>query len=531
MAKLNVKLETMNLVIRTSKFFILITVFIIINNGCMVGPNLQKPNTVVPPEWDIEENEVVNHCAVHDCLWWKILDDPILNNLINIAHDQNLDLLTAGLRVYEARATLGIAVGNLYPQEQFLFGDFRTFRESVFSPDRFFNELSVGFDAVWELDLWGKYRRGVQAAGANLLATIANYDDAMVAITAEVARVYVLIRSFQERIALAKKNAEIQKRVLDLTIVLYEGGTESELDAQQAATVHYSTQSLIPRFERSLNQARNALSVLLNVPTPALDKMLQDYAPIPKPPREIAVGIPASLLRRRPDIRLAEYQALSQCALIGVAKSELYPSFSLFGSVGWAGTDAGAATLGNFFSGDNYTYEFGPSMNWNIFNYGRIKNQVRVQDARFEQLLARYQNTVIQAVSEVQDATVAFLKSVEESEYLKKSVESAERSLNISVEQYIEGLATYQRVLDSTRSLTVQQDQYVQASTDAIVNLIATYKALGGGWETRCLNPFVSQTIKCKMEQRTDWGKLLKHDTEQSEGCRSMKNQIRAPDW
>ncbi|MEM1282691.1 MAG: efflux transporter outer membrane subunit [Chlamydiota bacterium] len=514
-----------------SRLFGAIFLILAVSSCGMLGPKFKKPCPNISCVWDIGDSEKLNQDPGRDCQWWKILDDPLLNDLVAIGYNQNLTLQTAGIRVMEARAILGIAVGELYPQEQLLGADFTTFRASPPTPDRYFNELSVGFDAVWELDLWGKYRRGVQAAGSNLVASIASYDDVMVAIIAEVSRTYVLIRSFEERILLATKNASIQARVVELTRILFEGGTESELDTLQAASVLHNTEALIPRLETSLNQAINALSVLLNIPSLTLREILDRPGTIPTAPPEIAIGLPAELLRRRPDIRQAEYQALAQCALIGIAESELYPSFSLIGSIGWTGTDAGTATIGNLFNSNNYRYDFGPSIRWNLFNYGRLKNQVRVEDARYEELLTDYQNTVINAVGEVQDAAIAYVKSHEETESLRKSVEAAERSLEISIEQYIEGLATYQRVLDTTRTLTNQQDQYVQAATDIITNLIAVYKALGGGWETRCTREFIPRPVKYRMKCRTDWGHLLDCHDEVKAGCHSITSPIRAPDW
>lgn len=516
---------------RISRFIILIGGMAFTCGCFMVGPNYHTPSAPITEDWDVGDSDTINHRPASYCHWWEVFNDPVLNDLIQSAYDQNLTLLIAGLRVLEARAQLGVVVGNFYPQLQQITADFSNIRNPHPPPDKYINELTVGFDTAWELDLWGKYRRGIQASGANLLANIANYDDVMVALTAEVARTYVLIRSFEERIRLARKNAKIQSRALELTRILYEGGTESELDAQQAATVLYSTEALIPRLQTSLNQTTNALSVLLDIPSYEIKEILDAPGAIPQAPVEVAIGVPADLLRRRPDIRQAEFQALAQCAVIGIAKSELYPSFSLVGSLGWTASDAGMRSLSNPFRSSNYEYEFGPSFTWNIFNYGRLKNQVRVEDAFFEQLLANYRNVVLVAVSEVQDAAVAFLRSQDEAHYLYKSVETAQRSLEISLAQYKEGLATYQRVLDSTRALTNQQDQYVQAAADIITNLIAMYKALGGGWETRCEMDFVPTPVKCKMRKRTDWGRLLIGNDEECTGCKSVRNPVRAPDW
>ena len=450
----------------------------------MVGPDFVPPEAPVAEEWEESEGETLKKESAEYTDWWKVFNDPVLDSLIQTAYQQNLSLQIAGLRVLQARAQLGIVTGDLYPQLQQMTGDYNRVKNPG-TPSDYFNDGSFGFDAAWELDFWGKFRRGIQSADANLIASIASYDDVLVTLTAEVARTYVQIRTFQERIRLAEENIKIQKRALELATVQFEVGTVTELDLQQATTNLRSTQASVPGFQISLRQAQHALSILMGMPPGDLNTILGDSSGIPTAPAEVAVGIPADLLRRRPDIKQAELLAAAQCAQIGVSRAELFPSFSLNGTMGWSANNSGENSLGDMFTKTSYGFSFGPSFAWNFLNYGRLKNQVRVQDALFEQTLVNYKEVVLSAAQEVEDAMVGFILSRTQAKYLKESAEAAKRSSDLSMLQYKEGIIDYQRVLDSNLSLTQQQDQYAQTRGEIITNLIAMYKALGGGWQVR----------------------------------------------
>ena len=509
-------------------FFFGISVF---TSGCtMLGPDFQKPEVEFTEHWQEGDNVVIKETETDDRQWWKVFNDPVLDELIRISYEQNLPLQIAGLRILEARAQLGVVTGSLYPQVQELGGDLYTTGFAEPATDRYFNAASLGFDASWEIDFWGKFRRSIQSADANLAATIAGYDDTLVSLTGEVARTYVQIRTLEERIVLAGKNAEIQARVLAIVQVQFDNGTVTELDLQQAKTQLFSTKALIPGFQLSLNQAKHSLSILMGMPSGDLSNLLQGPQIIPAVPAEVVTGIPADLLRRRPDIREAEMQAAAQSEQIGVARAELYPSFSLLGNLSWSATDAGSSDLGDIFSANNFGYSFGPSFNWKIFNYGRLKNQVRVQDARLEQLLTNYQNTVLTAAREVEDAMTGFLNSQIKEKYLKISMQAAQRSLDLSMLQYEEGLIDYNRVLDSTTALTTQQDNYTATRGDVVTYLVAMYKALGGGWQIRIGRDFVPETTRKKMETRTDWGRLFELQSEKPTND-PPTDFIRKPDW
>jgi NodT family efflux transporter outer membrane factor (OMF) lipoprotein len=488
-------------------------------SGCMLGPDYVKPDAPLEKAWLQQHDERIKGEPADYSQWWSVFNDPVLDNLIEIASRQNLDLLSAGLRILEARAQLGIAVGSQYPQTQQISGEATRNRLSDYAPngagaDKIFYNYQIGFDAAWEFDFWGRFRRGVESANASLYASVADYDDILVSLIAEVARTYLDIRTFEQRLVFAGENVSLQEKSVDIAAARFQFGAESQLDVSQAKALLKQTQATIPPLEVGLRKAKNALAILLGiVPTEVQDR-LGPPKPIPTAPIEVAVGIPAELLRRRPDIRLAEFQAAAQSAQIGVAKADLYPSFSLVGSIGLQSSDksdvtSNRATFSDLFTTGGITYFIGPTIQWPIFNYGRLKNNVRVQDARFQQLVVNYRNTVLRAFQDVEDATVGFLRTQEQTGFLSESVEAYKRSVELSLIQYSEGLTTYQRVIDSQRNLAEQEDAYASATGSVSTNLIALYKALGGGWKLRLGKDFIPERTKEEMRQRTDWGNLL----------------------
>lgn len=480
-------------------------------NGCtMLGPDFKPPQTKLPENWSENKNAVFQKPSEEESIeWWKLFNDPTLDKLIQTAYKQNLSLRTAGLRILEARAQLGQVKGNIYPQLQEMNGDAMSIGTTGPASDRYYNSMSIGFDVGWEIDFWGKFSRSIESADANLLASIADYDDILVTLTAEVARTYTSIRTLEERIRLAQKNSALQQNGLQLVMHQFEAGTVTELDVQQAKTLLSSTLATIPNLQSILQKNRNGLAILLGTVPRDLRELLTATSTIPAAAPEIAVGIPADLLRRRPDIRKAEMQTAAQSAQVGVALTELYPSFTLFGSLEWSANDIGENSLGNIFEANSFSYSFGPAFKWNILNYGRIKNQIRVQDARLEQLITIYQNTVLNAAREVEDSMSTLIYVQREAEHLRQGVASSKRSVELSLLQYEEGFVDYQRVLDSTRALTRQQDQYAQLQGQMATDFIGLYKALGGGWQMRLGKDYVPKAVKEKMQERTDWGRML----------------------
>ncbi len=280
------------------------------------------------------------------------------------------------------------------------------------------------------------------------------------------------------------------------------------------------------------------MSILLGTPPGDLHQIINSNGSIPAAPVEVAVGIPAELLRRRPDIRRAEMQAAAQSALIGVARADLFPHFSLVGSIGLRSSDnaptraggAGGSSFGDLFNSDSFEYFVGPSFRWDLLNYGRIKNEIRVQDARFQQLQVNYQETVLRAAQEVEDGMVGFLRGQEKAGFLVHSVAAYKRSVELAETQYREGLVDYLLVLDNQRSLTAEQDRLIETQGDIALSLIGMYKALGGGWQIRSGQEIVPEEMQQEMAKRTDWGDLL--DSEELEPkATEESSDWRWPDW
>jgi NodT family efflux transporter outer membrane factor (OMF) lipoprotein len=484
--------------------------------GCAVGPDFTKPEAAVSVKWRAAGDPRIATQTAVDGQWWKAFNDPALDRLVDLAYQQNLPLQIAGLRIMEARAQLAVATGLQFPQTQAAVGSATAVGLSknalgltnIPGVPRQFGVFELGFDAAWELDFWGKYRRGVEAQSANMLASVADYYAALVSLTAEVARTYVVMRTFEVLIEQARANAKVQEEALGIAQSRFRNGATSELDTTQATTLLESTRASIPRLNVDLQQARNALATLLGQPTDAVDGLLAGPKEIPKAPDKVATGVPADMLRRRPDIRSAELSAAAQCARIGVAKAELYPSFTLLGTIGLRSTVSSAASH-NLFSPSSIFYQVGPSINWPILNYGRITNSVRVEDARFQQMLVAYRDAVLKAAQEVEDALAGFLNGQEAVTFEKNSVAAAQRSVEIALVQYREGATDYQRVLDAQRSLLDQQQSLAQATSSVATSVIALYKALGGGWELRQGQPLVPERTQQEMKQRTNWGDML----------------------
>jgi NodT family efflux transporter outer membrane factor (OMF) lipoprotein len=498
----------------------LTTVLCVFASACSVGPDFKKPNAAVPAVWNAAADSRIAVQTAADSRWWKTFNDPALDRLVEVAYHQNLPLQIAGLRIFEARAQLAFVTGLQYPQTQAAFASASATGLSenvskIGGLPRNYVGYQVGFDAAWEMDFWGKYRRGVEAETANVLASTADYYAAIVSLTAEVARTYVLLRTNEVLIRQAQDNVTIQEQALAIAESRFKNGATSELDPAQAATLLESTRATIPQRQVALQQARNALGTLLGQPTTAgLDTMIAGPKTIPQAPARVAVDVPAEILRRRPDIRSAEFSAAAQCARIGVRKADLYPSFSLVGTIGLDASTRGTASA-NLFTGGALFYNAGPQINWPILNYGRIENSVRVQDARFQQLLVAYRDTVLKAAQEVADALAGYLNGQDALLHEQGAVGAAQRSVELSIAMYREGTADYQRVIDAQRSLLQQENDLAQTSSSIATSLIALYKALGGGWEPRDGQPVLPAETRHEMEERTNWGDMLSEPRKQ----------------
>ena len=489
--------------------------------GCaMVGPDFQTPPAQLNPSWLSSGESRVAEDPDNNGQWWTTFSDPALNRLIEIGYTQNLPLQVAGARVLQARAQLAVAIGEEYPQTQQAVGSLQRTRESARAAGApegnasqlEYTEATVGVQASWELDLWGKFRRSVESADATLAASVANYDDVLVSLTADLASAYIDLRTFQEQLRVARDNVKVQEEGLQIATRRFQGGVTDERDVQQARAILASTQATIPQLEQQIEQTRNSIATLIGQPPNPLSDLLDQSKGIPQPPAQVGIGIPADLLRRRPDIRLAEASAAAQSAGIGVQKADLYPAFSLTGTFGFVASDWGPFQLGDITQMRSRTFGFGPSVVWDFLNYGRIENAVRAQDAAFQQAYTSYQETVLQAQSEVENGLIGFRKQQEKAKFLSEAVRAAQRSLDLAFTQYSGGVTDFTTVLVAEQQLLQQQDQLAATAGAIPSNLVTVYRALGGGWQIREGKPFLPpQTVEA-MAQRTNWGRLLDYE-------------------
>ncbi len=463
-------------------------------NGFKVGPNYRTPPGPVAPQW-IDAADVRVAAAPPDDAWWGVFGDPTLNGLIDTAYKQNLDLKTAATRVLEARAQRNIAAGNLLPQTQEAIGAYGHAQLSqnggLFGLTGFggpsgpagaatpttLDVWAVGFNASWELDFWGRIRRNIESARATLDANVEDYRSSLVTLIADVATEYVQMRTFQQRIAYARENAELQRKSLQIVKDRMALGRADALDVAQAESLLAQTEASIPPLEIGLRQANDQLCVLLGTPPRELVSCIGE-APIPSAPPQAAVGVPAELLARRPDVRAAERQAAAQCAQIGVAEADFYPRIGATGFLGYTAND-----IRQLFEEDSFTGLIVPNFQWKILNYGRILNNVRSQDARFQELTLDYQRTVLTAGKEVEDGLAGFLQYQAQARSLQTSVEAAQTSVDKVLIQWQAGAADFNRVFTTQSQLVTQQDQLAVAQGNIALSLISVYRALGGGWQ------------------------------------------------
>lgn len=478
--------------------------------GCMVGPNYKEPTPPLPQEWMDPGHPGVQRGAAELTRWWEVFNDPVLNTLVQRAHENNPSLHAAAVRVLEAQANRGIAVGLLFPQQQDARGDFTWNRSSennvTPAPVRngFHNWDVPGLSVGWELDIWGRFRRGIEAADAQVLASLANYDDVLVSLIAEVATDYVLLRTLEEQLVIVHENLKIQQEGYAIVKLRREAGTATELDVAQSETIMRDTEAQIPAVEASIKQTKIAICVLLGMPPQDISTLLGEKRPIPAPPASVAIGVPAEFLRRRPDIRRAERLLAAQSANIGIAASDLYPHFSLVGDISLS-----AERFSDLFRSSSFQAFAGPSVRWAILNYGRIENNIRVQDAAFQASISDYESLVLRAQGEVESAVAGLVGAQQQITPLTGSVEAADRAVKVAQQQYKGGIADYIRVLVAEQYLIAEQTRLVETRGSAAQNLITLYRALGGGWDLREGNDLVPAGIKTQMRERTNWGGML----------------------
>lgn len=509
--------------------------------GCKVGPNYTEPTPRVEPEWMDTGHPGVQRGAAELTKWWEVLNDPVLNDLVERAHKNNPSLHAAAVRVLQAQAARGIAVGLLFPQQQEATGSlsWNQTSENAGAPKTESNPLGTrlgwlgkpldslvqravgdpgvdnvfhnwelfGLSVGWELDIWGRFSRGIEAADATVLASLANYDDVLVSLIGEVAANYVLLRTLEEQLDIVQQNLKIQLEGQAVVQARRDAGTATELDLAQSQALVHDTEAQIPDLEASVRQTRAALCVLLGMPPQDITELLGQKRPIPMPPETVQLGIPAELLRRRPNIRRAERLLAAQSATIGIAVSDLYPHFSLVGNIGLAAED-----FPDLFRGNSFLAFGGPSVRWAILNYGRIENNIRVEDAAYQALLSDYENLVLRAQGEVERAAAGLVGAERQIAPLLGSVDAATRAVNVAQQQYKGGIADYIRVLVAEQFLITEQSRLVVTQGAAAQYLVALYRALGGGWELRAGSDLVPGEIKEQMQARTNWGGVINTD-------------------
>ncbi|MCB1061435.1 MAG: efflux transporter outer membrane subunit [Verrucomicrobiae bacterium] len=452
-------------------------------SGCVtVGVDYQKPDAEVPDAWTRALTKDLNGSKSSLEHWWKGFNDPVLNQLIDRARESNPDIVAATERVTEARALRGIAISQGLPQAN-AGGNYSRNRasESLLAPappENPTNLYAAGFDAGWEIDIFGGIRRSVESAEASIGASEENYRDVLVSLFSEVALNYVEYRAIQERIEVAEKNIESQKESEKLAENRLENGLVPKIDVTQAKTNRAISEALLPALRSQLVFAKNRIATLTGGFPDSVEKLLAGDQSIPLPRAGYSTGLPSDLLRSRPDVRRAERELAAQTAAIGVAEADLYPRFTLFGDF-----NLQSVKSGDFFEGGSGAYSFGPSFQWQIFSAGRIRNAVIAEESRTRQALDRYEGAVLLAVEEVETSMAAVANERDRFKKLDEAVDSASETVDLIKDNYENGLVNFQNVLDAERTKFNVEDDRVVSRGQIAKNYITLYKALGGGSE------------------------------------------------
>ena len=478
-------------------------------SGCMVGPDYQQPEVSIKQQWKAETGsefsaavETVRSAQINPVNWWSQFNDPTLDRLLEIAGAQNLTLQSAAVRIYQARAQLGISDATLLPTvaangQATRSNDGSTTREAM-------------MQGTWELDFWGKYRRGIESTFGTLQSTTAAYYNADVSLASTVARTYINIRNLESLIRVARTNLSLQGESLRIADARYRAGSTSLLALSQAQTRFQQTKAEIPGLLSRLNRQQNAMSVLLGQQPGYYEANFEGIKNQLDTPEVLNVGIPKDLLRRRPDVALAEYQAASQSALIGVREADLYPSFSIQGSFGYLNSTTSISGSPSFtFEGSSASG--GGAFYLPLFYRGAIRDQVRVQDAVFQQAILNYQNVVLSAQSEVENALTQIATSQKAAQDYVRAVRSAAQAAKLALDLYEAGQSDYNVVIVAQQTLLSVQNDLVQTRTDALLGYADAFKALGGGWNGDLTIPPLPNEMVAQMKERTNWGKLLDH--------------------
>lgn len=500
--------------------------------GCLLGPKFKTPAVPTEAQWREAAQQKFTGEPVDKIEWWKVLNDPILDSLIRQSFAQNLTLQDASLRVVQARLARTSANEYLYipilagggsisnlnfstnvkpeveldvPAAQSRVGGVirnqlrRNLPTVKVTPE--LDLYDAGFDAIYELDLWGKKRQLVNATGARLGAAYAGYDDIMISVAAEVARTYVDIRTTNQRLSAMRHLYDVMNGFVALTEERYQKKEVLVTDVKLAKLLAGIVQTSIPQLETALRQQENALCLLLGKAPQPVRQDIGDTGTIPVAPVQTAVGIPADLLRRRPDVRLAEFQAAAQCAHIGIAKAAILPSFSIFGSIGLR-----SSSSEKFFRSDSVRSAYGGLLDITpLLLYPFTVENVRLQDTQFEEALLQYKETVLNANREVENNMFAFLQALDETAILEENVRNARDAAPLTEAAYKEGKVIVSIPLAALTFLASQEDQMWQWRGMTTTDYIAIYKALGGGWQNRVGQELVPEPIREQMKKQADW--------------------------
>lgn len=458
--------------------------------GCAVGPDYQPVHPSVPDTWAGPVPGPGSEAA-DEIRWWTAFDDPVLSLLVERAIHSNLDLKLAASRIRQARAARSIAMSGFGPTVN-AGGSFQRSLSSPVAPAGnaggtdgvISNQFQAGFDAAWELDIFGGTRRSAEAADADLLAAVEGSRGVFMTLAAEVAVNTIDLRAFQQRTLIARQNLKAQQHSADLTRKRFLSGLIGGLDAANADAQAASTAAQIPLLEASAEQAIYRLSLLVGREPGALIPELSEAAPIPAASLRVPVGIPSDLLRRRPDIRKAEAEIHAATARIGVATADLFPKVTLSGSAGFR-----SGEFSSWMDWANRFWSFGPSVSWQVFNTGRTLSNMELQRAYQEQALIAYRQTVLSALQEVDHALIASAKEQERRTALEDAVTASRKSVQLATQLYAMGQTDFLNVLLAQRSQYVSEEALAQSTATVSTNLVALYKALGGGWEALPILP------------------------------------------
>jgi len=453
---------------------------VLLLSSCLVGPNYQKPKSEDAVSINAPEFSEIQYQQTDLSQWWKIFHDPLLSRFIQEARQNNADLKNALAQVKEARAAVGVTSSDLFPSLNADGSlDWGKQSEDINPASSEQTLRSLSADVSWEIDLFGRIRRSMEAATADYQASQEDYHDVMITVLAETAASYLQIRSLQAQLQTSYENIRSQQAMLDLTRVRYKYGIATYLDVAQATRVVANSEADLPVIRDNLNQSITSLAVLTGQPSRTIYSRLQPLEPVPLPPETITVGIPAERLRQRPDIRRAERNLAAETARIGVAMADLYPSFSLTGTFGFS-----SLKTSNFLDSSSNVYGLGPSLSWNIFDMGKIRQQIAVQDARTEQALQRYEQTVLEAIKEIEDRLQGYHEQRTRLAALKNSVLASRETVDMSARLYKDGLTDFQNVLDAQRSPLEAESALDVAEGNTGIQLVGLYKALAGSWPT-----------------------------------------------